>query len=98
MTAVLPLAWHACGTDANSPAGDRAVPALALRGLSPREPAVPVAHLIAQLRPLDAELSVAGGSALQARVLFAASLLCLAKVSLRCRGVQDGLLICAVRL
>jgi len=82
----------------DSPAGDRAVPALALRWLSPREPAIPVAHPSAQLGLLDAELSVAGRSALQACVLFAASLLCLAKVSLRCWRVQDGLLICAVRL
>lgn len=69
---------------------------LTLRGLSPREPAIPVADALAQLRPLNAELSAAGGSALQARVLITTSLLCLSKVSLRCSWEQDGLLICAI--
>jgi hypothetical protein len=46
---------------------------------------------------LNAELSAAGGSALQARVLITTSLLGLSKVSLRCSWEQDGLLICAIR-
>jgi hypothetical protein len=71
---------------------------LALRLLSAREPAIPVAYSLAQPGPLNAELSAAGGSALQPRVFFTASLLCLPEVSLRCWGVQDGLLICAIKL
>jgi hypothetical protein len=70
---------------------------LALRGLSPREPAIPVAYALAQLGPLNTEISAAGGSALQARVLITASLLCLPEVSLRVWwSEQDGLLICAI--
>ena len=45
------------------------------RGLLLREPAIPVAYSLAQLRPLNAELSTAGGGALQARVPLMASLL-----------------------
>jgi hypothetical protein len=42
-------------------------------------------------------MSAAGGSALQARVLITASLLCLPEVSLRVWwSEQDGLLICAI--
>jgi len=46
---------------------------------------------------LNTEISAAGGSALQARVLITASLLCLPEVSLRVWwSEQDGLLICAI--
>jgi hypothetical protein len=69
---------------------------LALRLLSTREPAIPVAYSLAQPRPVNAELSAAGGIALQPRVLFTASLLCPPKVSLRFWGIQDGLLTCAI--
>jgi len=64
---------------------------LALRRLPPREPAEPVAYALAQLGPLNTELSAAGGSPLQVRVVLAAKLLCLMKVSLRGWWEQDSL-------
>ena len=63
---------------------------LALRRLSPREPAEPVAYALAQLGPWT-ELSAAGGSPLQVRLALAAKLLCLMKVSLRDLWEQDSL-------
>lgn len=49
----------------------------------PRELAVPVAYALAHPGPLSTQLGVPGGSALQVRVPFLASLRCPAKVPLR---------------
>ena len=68
---------------------------LGLRGLPQREPAIPVAYCLAQLRLLNTELILAGSPALQAFVPVTASLLYPPKV-LRRWIVHDGLLICAV--
>jgi hypothetical protein len=84
-----------CQTDRSQVGGGLQL--LALRRLPPHEPPIPVAYPLAQLGPLNTELSAAGGSALQVRVALTASLLCLPKVLLRVWWYeQDGLLICAV--
>jgi hypothetical protein len=85
-----------CTTPERVSTADGGLQLLTFRRLSPRQPAIPVAYAFAQFGPLNTELSAAGGSALRARVLITAKLLCLLQVMLRWWSEQDGLLICVI--